>query len=251
METERTGRTRGGQPDSELARRTGRPWRADRPRAVDPARAPPRRPSTCTAWPGSATNWTDLMDELSDVVTGYAVDLPGAGYSPEPPGGDYSIDAHARAVVATDRTRRGQARPPVRQLAGRRGLGAGGRHPARAGPLAHAHLAGPARPAAQVRPGAGGPVHGAPAGRVGGGPAERLCPRSAGSTPRSPCVTPTPAGSTRSGSGRRSRSCAAGTSLPYAARRADQLGAWPRRGVLPARRGEPVAAGGPGRARPR
>jgi pimeloyl-ACP methyl ester carboxylesterase len=49
---------------------------------------------------GSATNWTDLMGELSDVVTGYAVDLPGAGYSPEPPGRDYSIGAHARTVIA-------------------------------------------------------------------------------------------------------------------------------------------------------
>ncbi|OUC98290.1 alpha/beta fold hydrolase [Streptosporangium minutum] len=49
---------------------------------------------------GSATNWTDLMGELSDVVTGHAIDLPGAGHSPEPPGGDYSIDAHARTVTA-------------------------------------------------------------------------------------------------------------------------------------------------------
>lgn len=49
---------------------------------------------------GSATNWTDLMGELSDVVTGYALDLPGAGYSPAPPDGDYSIGGHARAVTA-------------------------------------------------------------------------------------------------------------------------------------------------------
>ncbi|MER7213388.1 alpha/beta hydrolase [Streptosporangium sp. NPDC000239] len=49
---------------------------------------------------GSATNWTDLMGELSDVVRGYALDLPGAGHSPEPPGGDYSVAAHARAVIA-------------------------------------------------------------------------------------------------------------------------------------------------------
>ncbi|GAA3129733.1 hypothetical protein GCM10010466_20600 [Planomonospora alba] len=48
---------------------------------------------------GSATNWTDLMGELSDVVTGHAIDLPGAGYSPEPPDGDYSIAAHARTVA--------------------------------------------------------------------------------------------------------------------------------------------------------
>lgn len=48
---------------------------------------------------GSATNWTDLMGELSDVVTGHALDLPGAGYSPAPPDDDYSVDAHARAVI--------------------------------------------------------------------------------------------------------------------------------------------------------
>ncbi|MFC4058266.1 alpha/beta fold hydrolase [Planomonospora corallina] len=47
---------------------------------------------------GSATNWTDLMGELADVVTGHAVDLPGAGHSPEPADGDYSIAAHARTV---------------------------------------------------------------------------------------------------------------------------------------------------------
>ncbi|MGV9324721.1 alpha/beta fold hydrolase [Streptosporangium sandarakinum] len=49
---------------------------------------------------GSATNWTDLMGHLSDLVTGHAVDLPGAGHSPEPPDGDYSVDAHARSVAA-------------------------------------------------------------------------------------------------------------------------------------------------------
>ncbi|WP_431895923.1 alpha/beta fold hydrolase [Nonomuraea sp. bgisy101] len=48
---------------------------------------------------GSATNWTDLMGELSDLVTGHAVDLPGAGYSPAPADGDYSVSAHARAVI--------------------------------------------------------------------------------------------------------------------------------------------------------
>ncbi|MGI5273660.1 alpha/beta fold hydrolase [Nonomuraea sp. CA-218870] len=48
---------------------------------------------------GSATNWTDLMDELKDVVTGHAIDLPGAGCSPAAPDGDYSVPAHARAVI--------------------------------------------------------------------------------------------------------------------------------------------------------
>jgi pimeloyl-ACP methyl ester carboxylesterase len=40
------------------------------------------------------------MGELSDEMCGYALDLPGAGYSPAPPDGDYSLHAHARAVVA-------------------------------------------------------------------------------------------------------------------------------------------------------
>lgn len=48
---------------------------------------------------GSATNWTDLMGELSGEVRGIAVDLPGAGHSPAPPDGDYSLDGHTRAVV--------------------------------------------------------------------------------------------------------------------------------------------------------
>ncbi|MGI5287102.1 alpha/beta fold hydrolase [Nonomuraea polychroma] len=49
---------------------------------------------------GSATNWTDLMDELKDTVTGHALDLPGAGYSPAPADGDYTVAAHARAVIS-------------------------------------------------------------------------------------------------------------------------------------------------------
>ncbi|MCW2876222.1 MAG: hydrolase, alpha [Sphaerisporangium sp.] len=49
---------------------------------------------------GSATNWTDLMAELQDQVRGYALDLPGAGYSPASPSGDYSIAGHAAAVTA-------------------------------------------------------------------------------------------------------------------------------------------------------
>ncbi|WP_312925091.1 alpha/beta fold hydrolase [Thermocatellispora tengchongensis] len=49
---------------------------------------------------GSATNWTDLMDRLKDVVRGHALDLPGAGYSPAPPDRDYSVDAHARTVAS-------------------------------------------------------------------------------------------------------------------------------------------------------
>lgn len=48
---------------------------------------------------GSATNWTDLMDELKDTVTGHALDLPGAGFSPAPDDGDYTVAGHAKAVT--------------------------------------------------------------------------------------------------------------------------------------------------------
>ncbi|MFI6325153.1 alpha/beta fold hydrolase [Nonomuraea sp. NPDC050556] len=48
---------------------------------------------------GSATNWTDLMQELSDLVQGHALDLPGNGHSPAPENGDYTIPAHAEAVI--------------------------------------------------------------------------------------------------------------------------------------------------------
>src|ERR1700679_1490434 len=56
---------------------------------------------------GSSRNWTDLMAELSrpgpvpaePVLSSEAIDLPGFGYSPPPADGDYSIDAHAAAVI--------------------------------------------------------------------------------------------------------------------------------------------------------
>ncbi|RJL33493.1 alpha/beta fold hydrolase [Bailinhaonella thermotolerans] len=48
---------------------------------------------------GSATNWTDLMGELRDVVRGHAVDLPGFGLSPPPPDGDYTVTGFARVVA--------------------------------------------------------------------------------------------------------------------------------------------------------
>jgi pimeloyl-ACP methyl ester carboxylesterase len=57
---------------------------------------------------GSSRNWTDLMAELGrpgpipdePVLDSQAIDLPGFGYSPPPASGDYSIDAHASAVIA-------------------------------------------------------------------------------------------------------------------------------------------------------
>ncbi len=56
---------------------------------------------------GSATNWTDLMDVLrrppedgpdGPALACEALDLPGFGYSPLPPAGEYSIDARAATV---------------------------------------------------------------------------------------------------------------------------------------------------------
>ena len=48
---------------------------------------------------GSAQNWTDLMGGLRDIVDGEALDLPGFGHSPPAAAADYSISAHARAVI--------------------------------------------------------------------------------------------------------------------------------------------------------
>jgi pimeloyl-ACP methyl ester carboxylesterase len=57
---------------------------------------------------GSSANWTDLMDELRQPPTQgqpgpalacEALDLPGFGFSPPPPDGDYSIDGHASSVI--------------------------------------------------------------------------------------------------------------------------------------------------------
>ncbi|MDO0911953.1 alpha/beta hydrolase [Streptomyces sp. DT2A-34] len=48
---------------------------------------------------GSSQNWSALMEQLEGEVDGEAVDLPGFGDSPPPDDGDYSITAHARAVI--------------------------------------------------------------------------------------------------------------------------------------------------------
>ncbi|MEW2078536.1 alpha/beta fold hydrolase [Streptomyces sp. NPDC012403] len=57
---------------------------------------------------GSSLNWSALMPLLDDVVDSEAVDLPGFGDSPPPDDGDYSITAHARAVIRyLDATGRG------------------------------------------------------------------------------------------------------------------------------------------------
>jgi pimeloyl-ACP methyl ester carboxylesterase len=53
---------------------------------------------------GSALNWTDLMSLLAEpagaAFAGEALDLPGFGFSPPPPDGDYSLDARVAAVVS-------------------------------------------------------------------------------------------------------------------------------------------------------
>jgi pimeloyl-ACP methyl ester carboxylesterase len=48
---------------------------------------------------GSSQNWSALMAQLADTVDGEAVDLPGFGDSPPPDDGNYSVTAHARAVI--------------------------------------------------------------------------------------------------------------------------------------------------------
>ena len=51
---------------------------------------------------GSSTNWTDLMHVMraAGKYACTALDLPGFGFSPPPPGSDYSILAHTRTVIS-------------------------------------------------------------------------------------------------------------------------------------------------------
>jgi pimeloyl-ACP methyl ester carboxylesterase len=49
---------------------------------------------------GQSTNWTDLMAVLDDEVDGWAIDLPGFGWSPPPVDADYSVVADAQVVCA-------------------------------------------------------------------------------------------------------------------------------------------------------
>jgi pimeloyl-ACP methyl ester carboxylesterase len=59
---------------------------------------------------GSSQNWSALMARLADVLDVEALDLPGFGHSPPPDDGNYSLAAHARAVV---RLLDAEARGPV------------------------------------------------------------------------------------------------------------------------------------------
>jgi len=49
---------------------------------------------------GSSLNWTDLMAQLAPSLACEALDLPGFGFSPLPAARNYSITAHAAAVIA-------------------------------------------------------------------------------------------------------------------------------------------------------
>lgn len=59
---------------------------------------------------GSSQNWSALMARLADILDVEALDLPGFGHSPPPDDGNYSVAAHARAVV---RLLDAEARGPV------------------------------------------------------------------------------------------------------------------------------------------
>lgn len=59
---------------------------------------------------GSSQNWSALMPLLDGSVVSEAVDLPGFGDSPPPDDGNYSVTAHARAVI---RYLDGSGRGPV------------------------------------------------------------------------------------------------------------------------------------------
>ncbi|MEU7091478.1 alpha/beta fold hydrolase [Kitasatospora aureofaciens] len=48
---------------------------------------------------GSAANWTALVERLSGLVDGEAVDLPGFGHSDPPADGNLSLSGHVRAVI--------------------------------------------------------------------------------------------------------------------------------------------------------
>ncbi len=85
------------------------PWPAERVRLSDRTlsvrSAPPIGAETEPAvlvhgLGGSAYNWTDLMGLLADRLSARAPDLSGFGESPPPDDGDYSLEAHARSVVA-------------------------------------------------------------------------------------------------------------------------------------------------------
>ena len=48
---------------------------------------------------GASTNWTDLMGLLAGRLDGWALDLPGFGWSPPPRDGSYALRTHVAAVI--------------------------------------------------------------------------------------------------------------------------------------------------------
>jgi pimeloyl-ACP methyl ester carboxylesterase len=77
-------------------------WLAGTPDAGTGSRdAPGRELVLCVhGMSGAATNWTDLMAELTPDFDCVAVDLPGSGFSPPPKtGAGYSVTGHAGTVA--------------------------------------------------------------------------------------------------------------------------------------------------------
>ncbi|MBO8186983.1 alpha/beta fold hydrolase [Streptomyces spirodelae] len=73
--------------------------RGRREDSVDPAQDTRPRALYVHGLGGSSLNWSALMHQLAPDVRGEAIDLPGFGDSPPPDSGDYSVSAHARAVI--------------------------------------------------------------------------------------------------------------------------------------------------------
>ncbi|AVV40616.1 alpha/beta hydrolase [Streptomyces sp. ID05-04B] len=85
--------------EGERLRSVGLPGVTLTVRSRPPARAGLRPALYVHGLGGSSQNWSALMAALDGVVASEAVDLPGFGDSPPPDDGDYSITAHARAVI--------------------------------------------------------------------------------------------------------------------------------------------------------
>lgn len=68
-------------------------------RHVPTARAGAERAVLVHGLGQSTTDWFGVLPLLADRLDAWAVDLPGHGDSPAPPGDDYTPTAHARAVI--------------------------------------------------------------------------------------------------------------------------------------------------------
>lgn len=75
-------------------------WLAETPAQSYPGTDRPELVLCVHGMTGDATNWTDLMAELTPEFDGMAVDLPGSGFSPPPrTRRGYSITALAKTVI--------------------------------------------------------------------------------------------------------------------------------------------------------